>query len=423
MKIILIPFFIFGFLAKAEDVPNYKKEEQLYQIYKKYNESPTPQDIWNNLVSQGSTQTYTIQKGDTLWDLSEALFADANYWPKIWSINNQNMTNPHEILPEQVVHFTEGSFGEPPQISVNEAVDNEQVLAAPVAKNDITSAGQSGSGESMGVDDLENIPEKDIPPPTVLVKEIEKIPSSFPGWDPSPGKVTRYKVELKPFEKSVAGSDQNLDYYISDELPIDVGQVTETDLVLGAAASDQIIYVKFEKPPAEKVYHVIADKGDVNDKFGSKSSGKLVQVQGEIEVLDKVNDAIYRAKVSKSIDQVYVGGKLIPGPAPTIFVNDSKIGFSNFKAQIIGGQFEPERSLFANGSFVFINLGSADGVSAGQKLPIFKNQQFRNPLSQAVTSHSAIGEMVIVHTSQNFATALITKAIDGIRVGDPTAAR
>ena len=45
---------------------------------------------------------YVIKKGDTLWGLSERFIKDPNYWPNMWSKNNQ-ITNPHFIYPGQKV--------------------------------------------------------------------------------------------------------------------------------------------------------------------------------------------------------------------------------------------------------------------------------------------------------------------------------
>jgi len=46
---------------------------------------------------------YTIQKGDTLWDLSRQ-FSDSPWvWPDMWSHNNPEILNPHRIYPGQKI--------------------------------------------------------------------------------------------------------------------------------------------------------------------------------------------------------------------------------------------------------------------------------------------------------------------------------
>ncbi|MBC8463736.1 MAG: LysM peptidoglycan-binding domain-containing protein [Deltaproteobacteria bacterium] len=47
---------------------------------------------------------YTIQKGDTLWDLSQR-FADSHWlWPDVWGDNDQ-ILNPHRIYPGQRIRL------------------------------------------------------------------------------------------------------------------------------------------------------------------------------------------------------------------------------------------------------------------------------------------------------------------------------
>lgn len=45
--------------------------------------------------------TYVIQKGDTLWGLSERFIRDPYYWPNMWAGNAEDITNPHFIFPGQ----------------------------------------------------------------------------------------------------------------------------------------------------------------------------------------------------------------------------------------------------------------------------------------------------------------------------------
>ena len=47
---------------------------------------------------------YTVQKGDTLWDLSQK-FSDTPWqWPELWQENNQ-IANPHRIYPGQRIRL------------------------------------------------------------------------------------------------------------------------------------------------------------------------------------------------------------------------------------------------------------------------------------------------------------------------------
>jgi hypothetical protein len=62
-------------------------------------------------------ETYTVQRGDTLWDLSARFLDSPWYWPRLWSYNPQ-IENPHWIYPGNVVRFYPGGDGKPPRIEV-----------------------------------------------------------------------------------------------------------------------------------------------------------------------------------------------------------------------------------------------------------------------------------------------------------------
>jgi hypothetical protein len=51
-------------------------------------------------AQQGEPTIYVIQKGDTLWGISDRFIKDPYYWPNLWA-RNQKITNPHLIFPGQ----------------------------------------------------------------------------------------------------------------------------------------------------------------------------------------------------------------------------------------------------------------------------------------------------------------------------------
>ncbi len=65
-----------------------------------------------------SADLYTVVPGDTLWDICQRFFGDPEYWPTLWSINNQEITNPHYIYPGQLLKFQPGTDLRPPSLLV-----------------------------------------------------------------------------------------------------------------------------------------------------------------------------------------------------------------------------------------------------------------------------------------------------------------
>ena len=68
----------------------------------------------------GETRDYTIQRGDTLWDLSQKFLANPWYWPKIWSLN-PSIENPHWIYPGNKLKVQAGAGGGPAQVDAASA--------------------------------------------------------------------------------------------------------------------------------------------------------------------------------------------------------------------------------------------------------------------------------------------------------------
>ena len=50
--------------------------------------------------------THIVEKGDTLWDICEQYYGDANLWPKLWEMN-PFITNPHLLKEGDVITLFE----------------------------------------------------------------------------------------------------------------------------------------------------------------------------------------------------------------------------------------------------------------------------------------------------------------------------
>ncbi|MFO8112611.1 MAG: LysM domain-containing protein [Desulfosalsimonadaceae bacterium] len=80
----------------------------------------THADIEDHIIQTGSEFYYVVQKGDTLWDLSEK-FSDSPWqWPEMWQ-HNPEIPNPHLIYPGQKIRIYAKTWEDGQKPAVTEA--------------------------------------------------------------------------------------------------------------------------------------------------------------------------------------------------------------------------------------------------------------------------------------------------------------
>ena|GEM_PF-996885 len=391
------------------DEVDYTREARYHEIYKKFNSEPTSVENWEKAVGDRKSEVYRVQKGDTLWDVSNTFFADPQFWPKIWALNKQGIMNPHQIVPDMNIKFFPGNVNDVPTIGLaaNDAGDDEgtpETGGEQIVDAD-TVASVAGAG---GV----------IPPARARIPVLKKLPKSLPQYrneivDNQPA---QFQIEL-PHNRFPRPTEY-LTYFIADEPVKGVGKVSETESVLRTSSEGQYIYVHLNDSN-QKHYMVQKNEDVVLDPLQKGRKGNLVEVQGEIEVLEAVNPAknIYRAKVVKSLQLIEVGAVLVPGQLPVIKPTPSPV-VSGVAARIMGGQFWGNRKLFGADGIVFLDSGSSRGMQEGQTLNIYADQSLRNQKTEAMANDRVIGTVKILRTTPNFSTAYVLSSTMDIVTGD-----
>ena len=376
--IVLIPLMLlqaFAWAQKSEE-PNYRIEDRFHEIYKKFNETPVTEESWNQVYGSSQPREYSVVKTDTLWDISQVLFADPVFWPKIWSFNVDAIENPHEILPGWKVRFFPGTMEAPPALTV---VEYEGV-AIPGRKPGIPVADIPPSLPNYKVE----VPSFDLPK---LVKADRRAISAVPPM-PLPVELLRDAPEYK-------------------------GKIVEIEEGSRLADQGREIFIDLEDDASPGRYTVVRN-------IEKNKSGYIVQYRAEIEILGRINDSenVYRARITKMLDSVELGDRLISGTIPMVNVAEkAKVDYAPF-VRIIGGFRSPTDLLYAPYSIVFLDGGLQDGLHENDVMNIYQEPKSRVSYTKQKKSYRDIGTIKIIRVQETVATGYILTSKTEIREGD-----
>ncbi|WP_286263886.1 LysM peptidoglycan-binding domain-containing protein [Thalassotalea atypica] len=79
-------------------------------------------------LNDRAPETYIVEEGDTLWDISSLFLEQPWLWPQLWRLNPE-ISNPHLIYPGDVLKLVYNDQGEP-QLVVEEPVVEEIIKEA-----------------------------------------------------------------------------------------------------------------------------------------------------------------------------------------------------------------------------------------------------------------------------------------------------
>jgi hypothetical protein len=449
-------------LAPSSDEPNEAFEARMAAIYAQ-NSEPISDEKWSGLLGSRAAENYSIQAGDTLWDLSSTLFADGFYWSKLWA-ENPEIQNPHQIAKGQAIRFIGGTEAAPPEIRVvkdepdeltvqtQAAFEKEDVVPAmqevktedlididlPTARNspprpnrvlnqapyyqeDIEGKITQADLESgIVIEQSELIPRPILPPPSQQRRALLRdIPLSFREYKPRNYKRTVTIQRRNRDAEKVPGAVVP-GYMAFENVPEPMGTVDEVDEGALIASIGQYVYVRGNEPLAigSRMY-TVTPRFDVKSRSGR--IGSAVEVGGVIRVLERVDEKanLYRAQVVYIVNPVRVNSLVLVGDLPRIPVTTAGRRLTTELA-IAGGAYSDSRRFFGDGSVVFLDTQES-GVRVGDVLAV---QARRGERKQTIAPDqiTPIGILKVFAVSGKIASAMVVLATEEIRVGDRTGA-
>jgi len=406
-------------IVRNVDDPDEAIERSFHNNYMRYNSEPTSVEAWSTATFGRSEEVYIVQKGDTLWSISETLFGDSLFWPKIWALNRQGIVNPHFITPGMKVRFFPGSpdyvptlsvGGEPGSGEASANANSESGEASGFISSDGTSSAEAGvSAERtyqkphpLEYGEFTSAEDRKLPPEGVLVAaagEPTPLPPSLPLYRSSRyfDPVRKIEViELKEREKLHV--EPYVDVFLTDRLVLsDLKIARDGNNNLGCNVGEVLRDFEFIRKSPTDEYTILEPLEKIvieKDKFflyPYRKIGTLSQyAEGKLRIKE-CNSELNR-------NQLFV---------PTSVVNSLKTRKTSDKQpRIIGGATLMDQQLFHDHATIFVDMGSL-GFEIGQIFGI---------ISERIDAPA--GQFKIMDRFGSYAVGIITNDTKPIMNGD-----
>lgn len=405
--------------VRHNDDPDEAIEKKFHNSYMRYNAEPTSTEAWSTATFGRGEEVYIVQKGDTLWSISETLFGDSLFWPKIWALNRQGILNPHFITPGMKVRFFPGSQEYTPTLSVGEEVKpgggveaNAEAKAEGLEESGIFNSSTLEANENSATNSLNPLSRSEF-----MSSEDRKLPSEgvlvAAAGDPTPlppsmpvYRSSRYfdpprKIEVIDLEAPKKMYIQpTVDVFLTDRLVLSDLKIARLgNNILGCNVGEVLKDFEFVRKTAASEYTILEalDKLPLENEtflYPYRKVGTLSQyADGKLRIKDCI------AELSRN--HLFV---------PTSVLDSLKTRKSSDKEpRIIGGSGIRDQQLFHQHSVVFLDMGSLT-FDIGQNFGI---------ISERIDAPA--GQFKIMDRFGSFAVGIVTVEMHPIVSGDRVA--
>ncbi len=303
-------------------------------------------------MAQGTSQTHTVKKGDTLWDIAKQYLGDPFKWPEIYRRNTATIADPDLIYPDQVIIIT-GEVAASPGTPADTA-------AAPVAG--VTPVATPAPGA-----DVAPMPEQAAgPPPSMTI------------FNPDRFKVvrgTREALQIRTRPQAVRRGD-----YARAPFLWDAAGVTGAGKVGASVEAPSVAATRYDR--SVQIYERVSitlpanAAGAMNEEYVSFRYGPVVAGEGQVVVptgvfrlLSTPQNGQAEAMLLTKYEDVLAGQGLIASDPLQMPANVSpaRVEFG-LRTSVVYLLSEPIVS--ATGQHMILAAGASDGLVPGDQLTV-----------------------------------------------------
>ncbi len=320
-----------------------------------------------------SGRIHVVERGDTLWDISDAYLGTPWVWPSIWT-DNRNIEDPHLIHPKDRIWITDS------EMRVVSRAEAEAMLNA--------------SPPAFPADQIDTVEVTPVDSPI----EIALVPEE---------QVTR-RVSVREWVSLVSTEKIDAAASIVKRVPTQL-LLSQLDRVyIGLGDGDVEVGDQFE---------IVRQQERVVDPATKRFLGHHVITKGWLEVVE-VHAETSLAKIGRSTGDIWVGDKLLPRRPESIDITIQS------SPEDVSGEivfFPQHRVVIGPMDFVYLNRGSLDGLETGSPLEVVRGgdvvrEEVRNTLVEG--PKRVVAKLLVVDAQPDTAVALVAESETDLLVGD-----